>query len=202
MRCRSAFTIVEVIVVTAIVAILAAIVFAVLGPSREKSRQTVCASQLRQWYSAFVLYASDHEGARWFPGLEPVTLIPAKGIADAMHPYIPNMEIWKCPDSTPTIKDKYLTTYTIRLLYFGEPVLGPGFKAEGPLASFERDLSSLGDKTPIMHCEVHDELFYQPRDGDVDPGLVKPYWIELLLNGSVRSGRVNGIRMKRFTRTE
>lgn len=57
----SAFTLIELLVVVAIVAVLAAILFPVFASAREKARQTVCASNLRQIGTAFALYQSDYD---------------------------------------------------------------------------------------------------------------------------------------------
>jgi len=59
---KKGFTLIELLVVIAIIAILAAILFPVFASAREKGRQSVCVSNLRQWGLAFGMYADDYDG--------------------------------------------------------------------------------------------------------------------------------------------
>jgi prepilin-type N-terminal cleavage/methylation domain-containing protein/prepilin-type processing-associated H-X9-DG protein len=56
---RSGFTLVEILVVTAILAVLAGILFPVLAQARAQARTAACASNLRQLGMAFAMYAQD-----------------------------------------------------------------------------------------------------------------------------------------------
>src|SRR5512144_1088189 len=58
---KPGFTLIEVLVVIAIIAILAAILFPVFAQAREKARQTVCASNLKQIGTAFAMYMQDYD---------------------------------------------------------------------------------------------------------------------------------------------
>lgn len=56
---RSAFTLVEILVVIGIIALLAALLFPAFAGAREKARQTNCASNLKQIYFAVQQYQQD-----------------------------------------------------------------------------------------------------------------------------------------------
>jgi prepilin-type N-terminal cleavage/methylation domain-containing protein len=58
---RKGFTLIELLVVIAIIAILAAILFPVFAQAREKARQTVCASNLKQLGIAQQMYLQDFD---------------------------------------------------------------------------------------------------------------------------------------------
>lgn len=64
---RRGFTLVELLVVVAIIAILLALLLPALGSARERARRVQCISNLRQVSLAFRLFALDHEGKYpWF----------------------------------------------------------------------------------------------------------------------------------------
>ena len=56
------FTLIEVLVVVAIIGILASLLLPVLGKARKKAQQAVCKSQLKQLYSAKYMFTDDNEG--------------------------------------------------------------------------------------------------------------------------------------------
>jgi len=58
---NQAFTLVEMLIVIAVIAILAAIILPVLGRAKESARRTACASNLKQWAFAFHCYVEDNE---------------------------------------------------------------------------------------------------------------------------------------------
>jgi prepilin-type N-terminal cleavage/methylation domain-containing protein len=62
----SAFTLIEVLVVVAIIALLVAILLPSLARARDQARTGVCASNLRQLYYGWSMYAQDNDGR--YPG--------------------------------------------------------------------------------------------------------------------------------------
>jgi len=76
---RTGFTIVELLVVTAIVAVMAAILLPALRKAREAAVRVRCAAQLQQWGVGLANYASDNKGdipCTWGPiysGVYPYT---------------------------------------------------------------------------------------------------------------------------------
>src|SRR5947209_19055022 len=61
-RLRCGFTLVELLVVVAIIALLAGILFPVFAQAREKGRQNYCLANLLQMGAAMMLYTEDHDG--------------------------------------------------------------------------------------------------------------------------------------------
>ena len=59
---HGAFTLIELLTVIAIIGILAAIVIPVVGRVRLAAKNAECASNLRQWAQAVMLYANDNKG--------------------------------------------------------------------------------------------------------------------------------------------
>ncbi|MDP7347508.1 MAG: DUF1559 domain-containing protein [Phycisphaeraceae bacterium] len=58
---RSAFTLVELLIVIAMLSVLLALLLPAVGQAREKARQAVCSSHIRQIGVTLHLYAQDHQ---------------------------------------------------------------------------------------------------------------------------------------------
>src|ERR1051326_1268478 len=115
---RTGFTLIELLVVIAIIAILAAILFPVFAQAREKARQSMCVSNLKQMGTAFALYASDYDSIFPNPGgtslkqtIQSAWLLSSgtglgKDIG-GIYPYVKQRgnagltNVWSCPDSLP-----------------------------------------------------------------------------------------------------
>lgn len=108
---RRAFTLIELLVVIALISTLAAMLFPVFGTVREKARQSVCVSNLRQIGMAVAMYAQDYDdryawGASlpdkhsntWGAGGDdaaPLAGMPV--LQDILKPYTKGPEVWRCP---------------------------------------------------------------------------------------------------------
>src|SRR5688572_3753031 len=96
------FTLIELLVVIAVVALLAALLLPVFARAREKARQAVCLSNLKQLGAATLMYAQD-----WDETLPPIshTIIgfgelgaPASFLTSIL-PYSRSRDIFACPSS-------------------------------------------------------------------------------------------------------
>jgi prepilin-type N-terminal cleavage/methylation domain-containing protein/prepilin-type processing-associated H-X9-DG protein len=119
------FTLIEILIVIAIISLLAAILFPVFGRARESARRASCASNMRQLGMGFAQYIQDYDerlpragffgdwttGAEWVPGsandtvqvndwpgatLTGVMAMPESG---AIYPYVKNAQVFVCPST-------------------------------------------------------------------------------------------------------
>lgn len=97
---KRAFTLIEILVVIAIIAILAAILFPVFAQAKLAAKQTAAISHMRQMSAAVFMYAADYDdyfvpaSARGTNPLETPTIW-----TQGVEPYVKNKEIFVAPDS-------------------------------------------------------------------------------------------------------
>lgn len=92
------FTLVELVVVIAIVAILAAILFPVFARARAKAEQASCLSNVKQLALAVLMYAQDSDG-RLIPSRIGQTAVwPAY-----LQPYVRNTQVFLCPSAADSV---------------------------------------------------------------------------------------------------
>lgn len=99
---QHAFTLIELLVVISIIAILAGLLFPVLGRARESARRTYCANNLRQVGLGMRLYL-DESNDRFprAPYLPSQSTTDDPPIAETLRPYLDNsVEILRCPSDT------------------------------------------------------------------------------------------------------
>ncbi len=111
---RRAFTLFELLVVVAILAILAAVLFPVFTQAKLAAKKTSCLSNLMQIGKAALLYTGDFDGLMpWVPDSE-LQLTPPVSSAGKRYcgmgsfmplfgPYLKNVKVWECPPASPIV---------------------------------------------------------------------------------------------------
>jgi prepilin-type N-terminal cleavage/methylation domain-containing protein/prepilin-type processing-associated H-X9-DG protein len=99
MRSPRAFTLIELLMAIAVVAVLAAILFPVFAKARESARRAVCASNMRQLGLATNAYLEDWDGR--YPWAWDPELVHKEGrgpaLRDVLMLYVQNQRVWECP---------------------------------------------------------------------------------------------------------
>ncbi len=88
---RKVFTLIEMLVVVAIIGILTAILLPVFASVREKGRRTACLSNMKQIELAMTAYAQDNEG--FFP---PLSTTGTDWAGSVFH-YVQAKDVFRCP---------------------------------------------------------------------------------------------------------
>lgn len=115
-RKRNGFTLIEILVVVAIIGILAAFLLPVFAKAREKARSSACLSNLRQIGVAVQLYAQDADGK-----------IPPdggsfSGLISGCTPFLKTAAIFACPDDYDRDEEGRAGSYRVPSLYQGKPL--------------------------------------------------------------------------------
>ena len=100
---RSAFTLVELLVVIGIIAILIAILMPALHRARENARRVQCMSNMRQLTIAWLAYANSNRGRllsseTWSGGWVFDGNNPDDMIRGELYPWAPDVRVYQCPN--------------------------------------------------------------------------------------------------------
>jgi prepilin-type N-terminal cleavage/methylation domain-containing protein/prepilin-type processing-associated H-X9-DG protein len=105
-RGQAGFTVMELLVVVAIISILAGILMPVFAHLRENGRKSVCTSNVRQISMAILMYAQDFDEN--LPLLYDCAPVRA-GLILVTQPYVRNWHVHDCPSADQkTVVDDYL----------------------------------------------------------------------------------------------
>jgi len=143
------FTMLELLVACSILFMLAGLIFSAFGPAREKSRQSVCASNLHQWGLAFAMYVQDYDGVDPQIGKEythaQLGLPPAGDISGFLKQYkIDDSPVESCPSAHYGGKPGRKISYVL-----------PAFLDEDVDPGYENMVSRLGPNMALVTCEMH-----------------------------------------------
>src|ERR1051326_3833414 len=104
MKRRGGFTLLELLVVVAIIAILAAILLPVFAQAREKARQSACISNMQQVGSAVQMYVQDWDET--YPMNRLLSLPHGQTCSQrvvtwkhSVLPYVKSIEAFRCPSN-------------------------------------------------------------------------------------------------------
>jgi prepilin-type N-terminal cleavage/methylation domain-containing protein/prepilin-type processing-associated H-X9-DG protein len=135
MKTRRAFTLIELLIVIAIIGLLAAILFPVFARARESARRASCQSNLKQIGLAIQQYSQDYDektlpaqlgspayaanssskALLWWGSWDGTTLRESEGL---LFPYMKNSQIQACPSFTKALKTSIgLTGYAYNQSY-------------------------------------------------------------------------------------
>lgn len=103
---RRGFTLIEVLIVVAIISLLAAVLLPVFAQARERARQTSCVSNARQLSLGILMYAQDYDET-----LPPVAYEDAAGDdeqwMELIEPYLKSEQIFLCPSDAKSQRISY-----------------------------------------------------------------------------------------------
>ncbi|MCX8108999.1 MAG: type II secretion system GspH family protein [Verrucomicrobiae bacterium] len=126
LRIDAGFTLVELLVVIAVVAILLGLVLPTLGKAKEAGRATACLSNLRQIGVALQLYVQDNENR--MPEMRDVpvettaltNVVPLPGIHTVLSNYLGSTSVLKCPSDFKKLFERTGSSYGWNSLLNGQ----------------------------------------------------------------------------------
>ena len=171
------FTLLELLVVIAVLAILAALLLPTLAGAKARALRIACISNMKQFGAAFHLYADDHDdlvlpnkdgpymplGETWvqgwegFPGPDCTNTIYLQ--RSLVGPYLPDVALWRCP-ATHDPKVIGVTQPRVRTVslngFLGPPWSAPGATTYRRVAEITRPGAG-GDADVSGRADRHDQ---------------------------------------------
>lgn len=100
---RRGFTLVELLVVLAILAVLVAILFPVFAQARERARMSACSSNLRQIGHGMTMYLQDYDETYPYSRFHGALFIAQERRIDCwrnrLQPYVRSVDVFGCPSN-------------------------------------------------------------------------------------------------------
>jgi prepilin-type N-terminal cleavage/methylation domain-containing protein len=169
------YTLMELVIVVAIISILAGLLLAAWGPAREQANQATCINNLRQLGAALAMYMQD------WPAPNPVGSLPR--LPGYLYPsYVTNPQVFICPDDSEGLRccRTSPTAPPIRLSYaypvIRDDMLLPGETTRTAQAVY----AARGEEMPLVVCDWHrrvDQIYAWEQ-----PPVL---WIVLRMSGAV-----------------
>jgi prepilin-type N-terminal cleavage/methylation domain-containing protein/prepilin-type processing-associated H-X9-DG protein len=153
------FTLLELLIVIAIVGVLASLLLPVVGRTQRKARETSCVSNLRQLGVGLALYADDHGGrlpfAEPLPSHPVATNPPLPGIRAILSPYVAaSAGVFRCPEDKVGRFEREGTSYEWNYLLNGKLLHAPSTEGAIPVGSdvfFFGSLDLGTSKMPLLY---------------------------------------------------
>ncbi|WP_309721760.1 DUF1559 domain-containing protein [Armatimonas sp.] len=194
---KNSFTLIELLVVIAIIAILAAILFPVFAQAREKARQSVCISNLKQLGTAFLMYSTDYDGMFPSPGGGTALISTGSGPGNGW--------IQTAPDGStqgiyPYVKSSSKTSAAANMFSCPSALNFTGTNLGSNVAGVDRQRSFImndylrGSHPGTFATNVLATTPAQPDSfaaGISDSGMAEPASVILIYEGSQRSDAAN-----------
>jgi len=164
------FTLIELMIVLAIIVVLAAFLFPVFNRSREAARRTTCISNLKQIGAAALMYAQSNDGhmppySNQYGATDPEDTPSPEPFFDAMSAYLAkDSEVWFCPSDS--LKHKHTPNQRNDLeKWTGVPTCDHFYSSyifipnEVSDSGFAQRLTQLAEKLPADMVFAYDDDF-------------------------------------------
>ncbi|MBC8135902.1 MAG: type II secretion system protein [Fibrella sp.] len=180
-RQRTAFTLVEMLLVVAILIVLAAVLYSAFGPVRARAREATCVSNLRQIGQAIAMYRADADGGEVSEGAASSCVdlgLPCFGLSSTLlSPYKIDKRMVMCSDYKGLYgKEEGLGSTYVWPMSADDSGIPEPFR-------FRTKILKRGDSSVIVYDPNHNRLFNLTKE----PNWMRQRVLVLRLNGQVDS---------------